>query len=185
MKPGSSILLVASIVFAVQAPASAQIIGTATSEDSAGVRIAALRVVLDTLGPQGADAGRIWVRPHTERDPATGERRSVTLSPAERAAVAEAFPTARVIDAPDTSFLCPPMMRTLLPGTGCPIRDDGVIVEFAPLRFDGDSVSTAGMLIQSWPAARGTLTWVQWIDLVLDRTRGKWEVRGIRGRWLM
>lgn len=165
----------------LQQEAGGQTLRQLAAADSVALRMAVLQIMLDSLGPD-QEPGRIWIQPRANGHAATNQTRSMGLTANEWNAISERFPAARLADASDTLFLCPPGVRVMMPGTGCPIRDQGIIVSFSPLRLMGDSVRAGGSLIQSAVGSQGSFTWMQFIQAVFEHRQGEWRFRGIRDR---
>jgi hypothetical protein len=136
-------------------------------------------VLLDSLAPAVSRTDRIWLG---VRFRGTAAAALYHITDAEAAAIADAYPGSRRAAPGDTIYLCPPGVELRLPGTACPIRDDGVVMELGPLRFDGDSVATSGWLIRSSTRGGSLVTWAEVLSLVFERHCRGWRLRGIRVR---
>lgn len=153
-----------------------------TANDAATVYVQALRITLERLGP-AEPTPRLWVRRMRQRTP-SGAMSPDTLATIEWAAIASAFPQARQATDADTLFLCPPGVRVMMPVRGCPIRDDGMIIDLGQPRIDGDSAVIAVTLTQSGPGLRNAVhSWASGYDVVFFRIGESWYFRRTRGGW--
>jgi hypothetical protein len=155
-----------------------------TSADSAQIRVATLRILIDSLAESPESPGRIWISGSHQLRRDTASARQFALSDTQWAAISQAFPTARHVVPTDSLFLCPAGVELRMPGSGCPIKEDGIVVELAPLRVDADSVTSSGLLVQSSTSYGRLVTWAQGMWLVFERVQGRWRVRAIRGRFI-
>jgi hypothetical protein len=114
----------------------------------------------------------------------SGGVRFVPLSQDAERAIQRIFPTARYSENLDSLVLCPAGVQLRMPGSGCPIRDDGVIIQLWSLRVYGDSLSVYGVLIQSSPGRTRTASWAQGTSLAFVRTGRLWKLVKASGRWI-
>lgn len=154
-------------------PVSAQGVTVFGSRDSAEVTIAAMAKLLGSR----QDGVRVWVRDGTRPQRESGAVSPRTLSPAQWTAISEAYPAARLVTWSDTLFLCPPGVRVTMPVTGCPVREDGVIINLLPPRVQGDSVWIRGVLTRSQRTHDGHHTWASSADMLFSREDGVWTFR--------
>jgi hypothetical protein len=146
-----------------------------SSADSAQLRVATVAVLLDSAGPSSAREMRIWV--------GGGEDLRPSISDTVWQVIADSFPTARLMQPGDTVFLCPAGKPLSMPGSACPIRDDGVVVRLNVLRAYGDSAIATGFLVRSEVSPSGRhMTWGEGLSLVFEQRDGVWRLRAIRGR---
>jgi hypothetical protein len=155
-----------------------------TQADSIQAWSAALRVLIDSLGPRRSDPYRIWLHADRERAGTSSGVRFVPLSQDAEREIQRSFPTARYSEKFDSLVLCSAGVQLRLPGSGCPIRDDGVIIQLWSLRVHFDSLSVHGVLIQSSPGRTRTVSWAQGISLVFVRAGGLWKLVKASGRWI-
>jgi hypothetical protein len=135
--------------------------------DSADVRVQALQVLLDTIGISKNANQRMWIRPMRQRTGATDT--VIEHSPVLRSALETAFPGVRFVTDTTTLFLCPPGVVVRMPGQSCPIREDGIIVNFGRLTVRGDSLQASVWLINS-----GGSTAFHSMELLFSRGREQW-----------
>jgi hypothetical protein len=160
---------------------TAQAVTSSTEADSVQLRILTVQVLLDTLAPVVSGSDRIWLGSGALFRGAASAAR-YAISDAEAAAIAGAFRGARRAGPRDELFLCPEGVELRLPGSPCPIREGGVVVELGPLRFDGDSVLTTGWIVRSSTPRGNLITWAEILSLVFERSCSGWRLRAIRSR---
>lgn len=177
------LLLAVTVLTQVPQEAAGQTPSQLTPEDSATLRVQMLQVLVDSLGPDERPP-RIWIIQHADREAVAGPMGLTRLTAAERTAILKAFPTVEFAEHTDSLFLCPAGVHVSMPGTGCPIRDEGVIVYPGSLRLDGDSLRARSTLIQSGEADSGAYTWAQGAEVVFTRMQATWRTRGIRLLWI-
>ncbi|MGH7505420.1 MAG: hypothetical protein ACRELX_07200 [Longimicrobiales bacterium] len=153
------------------------------SAEPAQVWLTTVRFVLDSLGPVD-ESVRIWVQPARPRE-TTGDTVTAVTSPEVRPELERAFPNARVTPASDVLFLCPPGVQVRMPGRGCPIRENGVIVRLGPVSVQGDTLHIMVALIRSSSRdSRVFYSWAKGTALVFVRSRGSWEFVRSLGSWI-
>jgi len=163
----------------------AQINRPLTADDSVQVHLAVLRALFDSLRVDTSRTARIWVLPTAHWDSVTRTSTDVALSDRELAAIEAVYPRARGAPAYDSVFVCAPGVRARMPGRGCPIRDDGIVVRFRTIRVSGDTARMAAGVIRSESGASGVYTWQEGFDwIVLVYTRGTWDLRAMLARWI-
>jgi hypothetical protein len=131
--------------------------------------------MLDSAGTAREQAHRIWLQGYPVRD-SLGTRR-VLPSVNSVSVIKASFPGLVVVDANAPLFLCPPGKGVLMPGYGCPIRDDGVIVYFTPVRVDGRTARVGVSIIRSAGSGERYSTWAADYALDLAFTGERWVVR--------
>jgi hypothetical protein len=153
-----------------------------THADSASITLEQLKFLL--AREASTAVSRIWIR---TSEPLAIRREGspplVPMAPAVAEALRAAFPEARFTpDSNEQLFLCPAGVRVVMPGSGCPIKDDGVIVVLSPIRLVGDSVAARGTIIRSSggsePSRIGgsVSTWAVSCDLYFLRENASWKV---------
>ena len=151
-----------------------------TGADSAQLRVAALRVVFDSLQSPWTESTRLWVRLPNQYDSEAKQWREFAFTALEWATISGAFPNAVRFSREDQPpFLCP---SVLIPGRGCPIKDGGIIVTFGQITLGADgTVLTIGGLIQS----SGNATWRQSLGMRFVRSDlGIWQLVETPWRWI-
>ena len=142
----------------------AQVAPRVTRDDS--VRLAA-ELFQRTLRDTNVDSTQlIWLR----ADTAAGSTSRLRLTPQQAAAVMRLHPRIRLVSPAENLFLCPPGRVVRMPGSGCPIREDGVIVSLFDFRVAGDSLIAGGDVIKS----RGDSTWAEGMAYVFRWAKGAW-----------
>ena len=142
----------------------AQVAPSISREDS--VRLAA-ELFRRTLQDTNVDSSQlIWLR----ADTVAGSTSRLKLTPQQVAAVMRLHPRIRLVPPSESLFLCPPGRVVRMPGSGCPIRDDGVIVSLFDFRVAGDSLIAGGDVIKS----RGSSTWAEGIAYGFRWLNGAW-----------
>jgi len=154
-----------------------------TLEDTITIHLASLRVALDSLAHNAPSSVRIWLSGPAIPDAGTTGIHSKPLSPSEERRITADFPEVRFVDAGEELIVCPPGVTLRMPGSGCPIRESGVIVWLGQITVEGDSVRTSISMTQSEASGGRVLTWSQTVGLVYGQTRGTWQFMGIR--WWM
>jgi hypothetical protein len=137
-----------------------------TSTDSTELHVQAISSTLTLLEIPAVN--RLWLRGSGPRD---NRRELSPISEELAAAVQRRFPNARVAAPDQRLFLCPPGVSVQLPGQGCPILDDGVIVMVGWMRSAGDGVTVNATVIQS----KGSSTWAESITALFRRARLRWQ----------
>lgn len=89
-----------------------------SSRDSAQLRVASLRAVLDSITSPWTKDTRLWIRPPWRRVPDTNKRERAGFTAFEWSPIEEEFPTAVQAPREESLFLCPPAV----PG-GRPVMD--------------------------------------------------------------
>ena len=156
-----------------------------SDEDAVQLRLQTLEAVLDTLGVRRGEGPlpTIWLLPGREVDPETGERAETGYSDADVTRLQAVVPEIRVPDVDgDDLFLCPPGERVMMPISGCPIRDDGVIARLGVPRMEGDTAVVWGSVTQSGTDGERTWTWMEGLELVFLPGDGRWDLVGVRSR---
>ena len=85
--------------------------------------------------------------------------------------IVQAYPGVRPVSPLENLYQCPPGRTVRMPGSGCPIRDDGAIVSLIALQAEGDSLLSGGHVIKS----DGSNTWAESISFVFRRVSGAWR----------
>jgi len=116
--------------------------------------------------------GRIWLRGWTER----GVRHA--LSDGVVAGLRSTFPLAQQTDLERGLYECPPGRELRMPGSGCPIRERGIIVTFHDLEIvDAERVKTSVSVIRS--TSNGASTSMRTLGLLLRRDSEDWVVEKV------
>lgn len=180
----SRLVIVAVLIVAAPAAARAQY-PPMTASDSALLHVTSIRILFDRLASGITAEHPIWLRLHVQR-PDTGSGSPLQPSETQWREISHALPSARLAGARDTLFECPPGVRVSMPGTGCPIRENGIIVEVDRPVVDGDSATMWVWLIESGASDGRTLTWAQGLALVLERAGDgrTWRLRAVRARFI-
>lgn len=155
-----------------------------TAEESAEIRVTAIRVLLRELRVETTSTSVLWIVSDEGRRVGPGGADAAELTEGEHSAIRAAFPTARPADTIESLFQCPPGVRVRMPGQGCPIRDAGVIVRLGSIEIERDTLRTSGELIQTAPGSRGPSTWASGLSLVFVRTAEGWVFRETRYHWI-
>jgi len=158
------LLLLSATVASAQLPES----------DRSQVARVALDAVADSLNPPLETDGRLWLHEWATRTESGWT--SETISDATLPAVQGRYPEARIGegDLPDF-FLCPEGVQLSMPGSGCPIRDDGRIVGFmhGPERDPPNGIWVAVRVHST--ACGGTCSWkVTWLVELRKDEDGRW-----------
>jgi hypothetical protein len=150
--------------------------------ESASLRVATVTILLDSLVHDVPKQGRIWIGGgvHFSYE-AKGVDRYI-VSDTEWQAISQVYSGARRAAVTDTVFLCPDGVKLQMPGSGCPIREGGIVIDLQPLQIDGDTVMTGGYLIRSYDGGERTDTWALSARLVFERFQQNWRLRAIRSR---
>ncbi len=155
-----------------------------TEGDSAALRLSVIEIVLDSLASERVHTSRLWIRAYLSVDPGTRRLQRVPPTAEQLATIRSRFPTAAVPASHDGLFLCPPGVRVRMPGVGCPILEDGLIVEVGPLEIDADSAHASGSVIQSSTRNGRTSTWAQGVRLLFRRSMSGWKFVRVLGGWI-
>jgi hypothetical protein len=167
---GAAFAVAASAMVAV--PCAAQNL-TLTAADSAAIRIASLRALSDSVFRGGTDRV-IWIRARkTPRRPADTVTPTVP-SAGEFRAIRDSFPGARLVPEDTELFECPPGREVIMPSSGCPVRDNGVIVTFEAIEATDSTVQTGIRVMAS--SGGGRMTWAEGFSQVFGRDGTGWKL---------
>lgn len=148
------------------------------------LRVKTFEVLLDSLAGGLPPTVRIWLVSDPERDPVTGEVTRTSHSPAEVQAIQSRFPSVRLPDDPDRLFLCPPGAEVRMPGSGCPILEDGVIVRLSSVRVSGARAEVTGVLMRSGRSEWGVYSWAEGATIEFERAASGWTFSRFTSRWI-
>jgi hypothetical protein len=157
--------------------------GLPVPQDTAALRIASLRVALEQIVRSRNDSLRIWITAESQPD-STSAARTLPLPAHAWSAVQAAFPAAWAVRTMDEAFLCPPGVEVRMPGSSCPIRESGIIVQFGPLTIAGDSARAAVFIVQSAPTAGRISTWGEVVVFLFVRREEGWQYDRIVMRYI-
>jgi hypothetical protein len=151
--------------------------------DSVDIRSAQIKSLLEDQRLDDSLSVRIWLRPWR---PVIWEGDSPPPAPfvltnREATSLLERFRGIVRTEEFNELFACDPDFPLRLPGSGCPIRDSGVVIALGPMTV-GDSVSTSGQIyrtvLRPTPTARGGRfsTGMAFCTMVLRKTAAGWQV---------
>jgi hypothetical protein len=171
MRPYSALAVLLSL-WAFSCPAYAQSISV---RDSILIHATAVAATLDAfrIDPNS----RIWIERLVFRSDTQSHRENVD------SLVYALRPRYPGVSAPpsDTElFLCPAGVSVRMPGRGCPIIEDGVVVRIQHPRFTEGSVHIPITVIRS----KGAMTWAVGHIVVLVRQNDAWRVVDFIGEFI-
>ena len=160
-----SAVLISLFLLVGAKPVCAQAPGLISASDSVVVWTAALDTVAKSLNVERHQV--LWLQPTPHPPSATVVRGVQSL-----------FPNMRVNDSEAELFLCPPGRTLTMPGTGCPIRENGAILRLRTIKAaTQDEVSVTVSFVRS--NQEGDRTWLTAQEVLLARTvDGRWQVSG-------
>ena len=166
---GLAVIAAVTVGIAVPPSAPSQETDALSAGDSARLRVAVIQV----LSEKWTEGTRLWVTPPGAFDTASREWRGRQLYAAEWEAITRAFPTTIGIAGREAAFACPPGGVVMMPFSGCPIKEEGVIILLSELVLEADgTVSTSGGVIQS----EESRTWRVTYGMIFRRDdKGGWE----------
>ena len=150
------------------------------SSDSLAIRAASLAILLERIREVEVNGQRIWLRPDRADDPAQGRR--VLLggpSPSELESLKRRFPSLELLPYEDDPFVCPPGVEVYMPLIGCPIREDGIVVELSSPRRQGNRVIAGGSVTRSWTSSLGVQSAMTSYELLFERDDEGWRFVGV------
>lgn len=181
-RPSTSILLL--LAWGSTSSVSGQVPEMLASSDSVEVRRAVLGVLLspDRRPIDGRYSGRVWLQPYRVRDEEAGTWVvQGGPTPLELESLRAIFPDLEVLPPDADPFLCPDGVEVRMPGPGCPIRDDGAIVELYPPRLEAGLVMAGGSVITSSPGQSGEfVTGLTGFEIAFEWTGVGWRFLEIR-----
>ena len=142
-----------------------------SSADTMELHLEAIRAAFDTLNIPSAT--RLWLRHTLALVPDKLDPQRVDISQEFLTHVQRRFPNARLAARDQRLFLCPPGVTVSMPGQGCPVLDDGVIVSAGPIRVEGNLVLVSASVTRS--NRSGTNTWAEGFSVVFRRSGGQWH----------
>jgi hypothetical protein len=95
--------------------------------DSAALRLAVLTAVLDTFGIAPTQP-RIWLAPYRVYDAIAKKGKDVPFTTVELDSIQRHYPGVMPVADAISPFRCPPGITVKMPGQGCPIAENGIIV---------------------------------------------------------
>jgi hypothetical protein len=142
--------------------------------DSANVLIEAIAAVVDS-GSATRSQRRIWL--HQSRNSGSSDSERVFPATQLLQILRDTFPGLVIVEPNASLFLCAQGERVLMPGHGCPIRDDGLIITVRAPRFDSDSARVGVGIIQSRDHGSGYSTWESDFGVDMVRSGAIWRLR--------
>lgn len=174
--------------------ASAQVTGSAelSSGDSVEIYTEVVRAILREIEIESKeDAVRIVIPAAFRAAPGAGPDTSSIPEPGRRG-LTTAFRGVRFVEDHRNIFRivfnCPERVELQMPGSGCPIQDEGVVISLGPLAGgDSGDVSVHVWVARSVPSSRSaeTLSWMTGPRLRLSRSaEGGWRVAEVSKTWI-
>lgn len=151
--------------------------------EAQSLHVAAVQAALDVGAVRDSGRSRIWMVPYTDHHLQPSAQPVTDLPEPVRQALTNAYPILRFRGSETSLFLCPPGVQVEMPGVGCPILEDGLIIALGPPSYSADgSVKITVRVVQSEEAGAYT----QAIGLTLLMTKdeaGRWTRTGL-GSWI-
>lgn len=165
---------------------------TLSPADSAAIWTAVTGAMIEQA-ESDPDSVRIWIAGALIEDPEGPYREDAPQIPrAVRDQLIETFDGARIVDDWANIFElvseCPPGESVRMPGHGCPIRDDGIVVSLGPLSVAADGMVTTQASVtrsQSVRSGAEVVTWAEGFRITLERSEdGSWITRDVTDIWI-
>lgn len=139
-----TLILVAVVIVCLPRSIAAQGSISLAPSDVADLRVAVLRGAIESIPSHWTPATRLWVRLPLRIEEGAHEGFEQEFTSLEWSALAEAFPMAIQVrrDGLDL-YVCPPGITVSMPGSSCPILEDGIIVAFGAMTSEDDGVVRA------------------------------------------
>jgi len=116
-------VIVIALAISMASALSAREAQRLTADDSASIRVTALRALFQHLNVATTRIARLWIVTHEDSRSGPGGTGNVALTQQEHAAIRTAFPVARTADAMGPLFQCPPGVQLRMPPPGPGLSD--------------------------------------------------------------
>ncbi len=172
MRPYSASAVLFSL-WVFSSPANSQSLSV---RDSILIRATAVAATLDSfrIDPNS----RIWIERLVSRSDTHSLARE-NVDPLVNA-LRPRYPRVSAPPSDTELFVCPAGVSVKMPGRGCPIIEDGVIVRIQHPRFTEGSVHIPITVIRS----RGAMTWAAGHIVVLVRQNDTWQIVDFIGEFI-
>ena len=139
-----------------------------SAADSVEIRTAAILATIDTL--RAAESSTpIWIR---VADDTIGLRSSTKRIESD---VRRRFPRARIAPSQSELYQCPPGVELRMPGTSCPILENGIVVDVGTIRIIRNQPCLSVAVIRT----QAHMTWAEGLVIYFARGKRGWKIKSV------